>query len=60
MSCNLTTGRTLACRDSVGGIKEVYFTELDNKDSIVSATEGLISTFTLAEEKQFFTCSLIK
>ena len=25
MSCNIDTGRTLPCRDSVGGLKNVYF-----------------------------------
>jgi hypothetical protein len=60
MTCVLTTGRTLACRDSIGGIKEVYISELDNKNSIVAATEGLISTFTLDNGKQFWTLGLVK
>jgi hypothetical protein len=60
MACNLTTGRTLACRDSVGGIKTIYVTELDNKETLTSATEGLISAFTLAEGKQFWEVALIK
>jgi hypothetical protein len=34
MACNLTTGRALACRDSVGGIKSIYVTELENKDTL--------------------------
>jgi hypothetical protein len=60
MACNLTTGRTLACRDSVGGIKAIYVTELANKETLTSATEGLISAFTLAEGTQFWTVDLIK
>jgi hypothetical protein len=58
MSCNLTGGFTLGCRDSVGGIKAVYITELTNKNTLSSATEGLISTFTLDTGKQFWTFEL--
>jgi hypothetical protein len=60
MACNLTTGRALACRDSVGGIKSIYVTELENKDTLTSATPGLISAFTLAEGTQFWEVELIK
>lgn len=48
MSCDIAAGRTLPCRDSVGGLKNVYFinydsavsidTTSDTDDSVVSAT----------------------
>jgi hypothetical protein len=60
MACALTSGRTLACRDSIGGIKAVYFSELENKATLTAATEGLISAFTLATGKQFWKYELIK
>jgi hypothetical protein len=46
MSCALTTGFTLDCRNSNGGIEAVYFTELAKKASITSAS-GVITAFTL-------------
>jgi hypothetical protein len=59
MSCALTTGFTLDCRQSNGGIEAVYFTELANKDSITSAS-GLISVFTLTSPAKFFKYELRK
>lgn len=50
MACNIDTGRSLPCRDSVGGLKNVYFinydstvsidvvTTTDAEDTVVSAT----------------------
>ena len=41
MACNIDTGRTLPCRDSVGGLKNVYFINYDATDSIpLVATAG--------------------
>ena len=34
MSCTIDTGRTLPCRDSVGGLKNVYFINYDADASI--------------------------
>lgn len=58
MACNITSGITRACRDSNGGIKAVYITELANKNTLTSATEGLISAFTLTTGKKFWTYEL--
>jgi hypothetical protein len=38
MSCNIDTGRTLPCRDSVGGLKNVHFINYDATDSIPLVT----------------------
>ncbi len=59
MSCALTTGFTLDCRNSNGGIEAVYFTELENKATLV-ATGTVIDTFTLGSGKQFFKYELRK
>lgn len=59
MSCALTTGFTLDCRQSNGGIEAVYFTELANKSSITSAS-GVISAFSLTGGKKFFKYELRK
>lgn len=60
MACVLTSSRTLACKDAVGGIKTVFFTELENKATLTSATPGLISAFTLATGKRFWQYDLVK
>lgn len=40
MACNLTTGRSLSCNDSVGGIKSVFFCEYGTMGTLqVSAGE---------------------
>ena len=59
MSCALTTGFTLDCRNSNGGIEAVYFTEIANKETLTSAS-GLINSFTLSTGKQFFKYELRK
>ncbi len=53
MSCALTSNIALACKDSVGGIKKIYVTELENKLTI-TATAGAISAFTLSTGKKFW------
>lgn len=52
MPCALTTGFALDCKESVGGIEKIYITELANKATINAS--GEITTFTLAQGKQFF------
>ena len=59
MACVLTSGYTLDCADSVGGIKKIYITELSNKASITAAS-GIITAFTLSAGKKFFTYELQK
>lgn len=59
MACALTTGFTLDCRNSNGGIEAVYFTELANKDAITAAS-GVITAFTLTSGKRFFKYELRK
>lgn len=59
MSCALTTGFTLDCRNSNGGIEAVYFTEIANKNTL-AASGSVIDTFTLASTTQFFKYELRK
>lgn len=59
MSCALTTGFTLDCRQSNGGIEAVYFTEIANKATLTAAS-GVITAFTLAAAKKFFKYELRK
>ena len=52
MACNLTTGRSIACYDSIGGIKAVYFADNGTLGAItydVTDTD-VITTFAGAPE----------
>ena len=54
MACILTQGNSLPCRDSVGGIAEIYIAELANKATLTT-TSGVITAFTMASTKKFWT-----
>lgn len=58
MACALTQGYNLDCRDSFGGVKEVYFMAIDDA-TVVTATAGSISTLTKATGKRFYKYKLI-
>jgi hypothetical protein len=59
MSCAITAGYTKDCKESAGGIKNVYITELANKSSITT-TSGAITAFTLTTGKKFWKYELTK
>lgn len=59
MPCALTQGYTLDCRDSLGGIVEVYFTEAANVSSTTEAS-GVITALTKAAGKRFWKYQLVK
>lgn len=58
MSCALTTGYSLDCKDSVGGIKEVHFIEKAN--ATFTFTSNVVSAITLASTKHWFKYEQIK
>ena len=60
MACALTSDISLGCRDSKGGIKTIYVTELANKSTLSANASGVITTFTLSTGKEFFTYNLEK
>lgn len=43
MSCNLTSGILLGCRDNVGGLKTMWITDFCNIDSITQSTGDTIT-----------------
>ena len=59
MACALTQGYTLDCRDSLGGIVEVYFTEAANVTATTEAS-GVITALTKAAGKRFWKYALVK
>jgi len=58
-NCAIIQGYEIPCRNSVGGISEIYLTELENK-STFTATSGIITAFTLSSGKKFWTFKLEK
>lgn len=53
MSCALTSGFTLDCRESMGGIKEVYLIPLNDVNSYATAS-GVVTGITKASGKRFY------
>ena len=53
MACDLTSSYTLDCKDSVGGVKEIYFIEFANVTGYTSGTGNEISAITKASTKVF-------
>lgn len=61
MACNIVQGNEIDCRDSVGGISEIYLTEFDNvPQANITASSGVITAATCSTGKRFFTYKLEK
>jgi len=55
MACVLGTGFTLDCRDSIGGVDEVYFGELEYLNTSTFATSaGAVTTMAMTGGKKFY------
>jgi hypothetical protein len=59
MSCALTQGFNLDCREGVGGIKETYIIETENI-SAVTETSGIVTAITKATGKRFWKYKLVR
>lgn len=59
MACVLTQGFNLDCRDSIGGLKEVYIIEEGNVSSTTEAS-GIVTAITKATGTRFWKYSLIR
>jgi hypothetical protein len=59
MPCSLTSGYALDCKDSSGGITEVYFIEKANVSSVATAS-GVVTGLTKASGKRFWKYELPK
>ena len=56
--CAIVSGYALDCKDTVGGIKAIYITELANIASEVENASGLVTAITMAPGKKFWTYAL--
>lgn len=59
MACALTSGYTLDCKDSLGGIKAVWFIEHANVSSVTEAS-GIVTTITKGAGKVFYKYELVR
>ena len=60
MSCALTQGYTLGCRDSVGGIKEVRFIEFANVTGVAVTSGNVVSGISTSGSTKFWKYDLTK
>jgi len=61
MACNIVQGNEIDCRDSVGGILEVYLTEFANvTQANITSASGVITAAACSTGKRFFTYQLEK
>ena len=60
MSCSLTAGYTLGCRDSVGGIKEIRFIEFANVTGIALSSGNVATGITTSGSTKFWKYQLPK
>jgi len=60
MSCSLTTGYALGCRDSVGGIKTIYVQSFIPTGSCNANLSGAVTGFTGYASGGFFEYDLTK
>lgn len=58
MACVLTQGYNLDCRDSYGGVKEIYITETSSVNAI-TASAGVITAIDKTGTKVFFKYNLV-
>lgn len=61
MACVLTTGFTLDCRDSVGGVDEIWVGERDALNTTTFAVSaGVVTTIAMTGGKKFYNYKLRK
>jgi len=59
MACALTQGYTLDCKDSIGGIKAVWFIAAGDVSSMTEVS-GVVTAITKASGKVFYKYQLVK
>jgi hypothetical protein len=58
MACAIVSGYALDCKDTVGGIKKIYITELSNVTAVTENVSGYVTAITKTAGKKFFTYNL--
>ncbi len=57
MACALTSGYSLGCRDSAGGVKAVWFIEIENVSGVTSSA-GVATAIAKANNRRFYKYNL--
>lgn len=58
MACAIVAGYALDCKDTVGGIKNLYITEQGNITAITENASGYVTAITKTGGKKYFTYAL--
>jgi hypothetical protein len=58
MPCAIVAGYALDCKDTVGGIKNLYITEQANITAITENASGYVTAITLSAGKKYFKYAL--
>jgi hypothetical protein len=58
MACAIVGGYTLDCKDAVGGIKNIYITELANITAVAENASGYVTAITKSSGKKYFKYAL--
>jgi len=59
MACEIVEGNTINCRDSVGGVKEIYIANFSNVNS-TTTTSGVCTDISMAASDKFYTFQVAK
>lgn len=59
MACSIVQGYEIACRDAVGGVREVYISEFSNVQSYTESS-GVVTAITMVSGTKFYTYQLEK
>ena len=59
MSCAITSGYALDCKDVVGGIKNIFITELSNVQSVAENASGFVTAITMVSSSKFYKYALM-
>lgn len=54
MACAIIAGYALDCKDTVGGIKNLYITELANVSTVTENASGFVTGITMVATKKFY------
>ena len=58
MACAIVAGYALDCKDTVGGIKNLYITEQANVTAVTENASGYVTAITLSAGKKYFKYAL--
>lgn len=59
MACAITQGYALDCKDTVGGLKNLYFAALSDVATVSQNASGYVTAITMASTKKFYKYELM-